>query len=159
MIIRYITVRKSASTRHTAEMLLCRMIIYSNATCVLKGRNVTGWDLRATVSMRSLSCMSQPSIRIDVNRKTHWRLPRSVNWNPIETGEGMKDIDVGCTSRALFRPIAGNINEAIDIFANDVSLPGIQVGESLALLNAGGYGATMASNHCMRGSFAEYLLD
>jgi diaminopimelate decarboxylase len=55
--------------------------------------------------------------------------------------------------------LAGNINEAIDIFARDIELPGIQVGDSLALLNAGGYGASMASNHCMRGSFAEYLLD
>ena len=55
--------------------------------------------------------------------------------------------------------IAGNINEAIDIFATQVELPGIQVGDGIALLNAGGYGATMASNHCMRGSFSEYLLD
>lgn len=55
--------------------------------------------------------------------------------------------------------IAGNINEAIDIFATNVELPGIQTGDSIALLNAGGYGATMASNHCMRGAFAEYLLD
>ncbi len=55
--------------------------------------------------------------------------------------------------------IAGNINEAIDLFATDVELPGIKVGDGIALLNAGGYGATMASNHCMRGSYAEYLLD
>lgn len=55
--------------------------------------------------------------------------------------------------------VAGNINEAIDIFATNIELPGIQVGDGIALLNAGGYGATMASNHCMRGSFAEYLLD
>ena len=119
MIIRYITVRKSVSTRHTAEMSLCRMIIYSNVTCVLKGRNVTGWDPRATVSMRSLSCTSQQSTRIDANPKTHWRLPRSANWNPIETGDGAVDVDVGCTSRMLFRPIAGNINVCPRRFQGD----------------------------------------
>lgn len=119
MIIRYITVRKSVWTRHTAAMSLCRMIIYSNATCVLKGRNVTEWDPRATVSMQSLSCMSQRSIRIVANRKTHWRLPRSVNWNPTETGEGVVDIDGGGTSRVLFRPIAGNINVCPRRFQGD----------------------------------------
>ena len=55
--------------------------------------------------------------------------------------------------------IAGNINEAIDIFATNTALPGIEVGATIAMLNAGGYGASMASNHCMRGTFTEYLLD
>jgi diaminopimelate decarboxylase len=55
--------------------------------------------------------------------------------------------------------ITGNINEAIDILAEDVVLPRLNEGDSIALLNAGGYGASSASNHCMRGSFSEHLLD
>jgi len=54
--------------------------------------------------------------------------------------------------------IAGNINEAIDILAEDVKLPLIAEGDYLALLNAGGYGSASSSNHCMRGTFNEYLL-
>jgi len=54
--------------------------------------------------------------------------------------------------------VAGNINEAIDIFAADVRLPPVAEGALLALLNVGGYGSASSSNHCMRGSFSEYLL-
>ena len=54
--------------------------------------------------------------------------------------------------------VAGNINEAIDLLAEDVRLPPIQEGDYLALLNTGGYGSASSSNHCMRGTFSEYLL-
>ena len=54
--------------------------------------------------------------------------------------------------------IAGNINEAMDVLAEDIDLPPIAEGDLLALLNAGGYGSAAASNHCMRGEFREYLL-
>lgn len=54
--------------------------------------------------------------------------------------------------------IAGNINEAIDLLAEDVSLPQMQEEDYLALLNVGGYGAASSSNHCMRGQFSEYWL-
>ena len=54
--------------------------------------------------------------------------------------------------------IAGNINEAIDILAEDIELPAVSEGDYLALLNAGGYGSASSSNHCMRGKFSEYLL-
>ena len=54
--------------------------------------------------------------------------------------------------------MAGNINEALDIFAAGVPLPGVEAGDYLAFLNAGGYGSSMSSNHCLRGNFAEYLL-
>src|SRR6202008_4916736 len=55
--------------------------------------------------------------------------------------------------------IAGNINEAIDLLAEDVELPEPEEGDLIALLNAGGYGSSAASNHCMRGEFRELLLD
>ena len=54
--------------------------------------------------------------------------------------------------------IAGNINEALDIWYKDISLPPIHEDDILVLLNAGGYSSSMASNHCMRGSFKEVLL-
>ena len=54
--------------------------------------------------------------------------------------------------------IAGNINEAIDLLAEDIWLPPIQEGDYLALLNTGGYGSASSSNHCMRGTFSEYLI-
>ena len=54
--------------------------------------------------------------------------------------------------------IAGNINEAIDLLAEDVELPALAEGDLLALLNVGGYGSSASSNHCMRREFREYLL-
>jgi len=54
--------------------------------------------------------------------------------------------------------IAGNINEAMDIFAHGIRLPVPSEGDVLAFLNAGGYGAAMSSQHCLRGRFREYLL-
>jgi diaminopimelate decarboxylase len=39
-----------------------------------------------------------------------------------------------------------------------VSLPLPREGDILAFLNAGGYGAAMSSNHCMRGAFREVWL-
>lgn len=54
--------------------------------------------------------------------------------------------------------IAGHINEALDIWGSDVSLPKVEEGDYLAFLNAGGYASAMASNHCMRGAFAEHLI-
>ncbi|MGB5132470.1 MAG: hypothetical protein WBO00_07640 [Steroidobacteraceae bacterium] len=54
--------------------------------------------------------------------------------------------------------IAGNINEAIDLLAEDVELAALAEGDLLAILNVGGYGSAMSSNHCMRGEFREQLL-
>jgi diaminopimelate decarboxylase len=54
--------------------------------------------------------------------------------------------------------IAGNINEATDLMAEDVALPPLAEGDLLALLNVGGYGSSAASNHCMRGEFRERLI-
>ena len=55
--------------------------------------------------------------------------------------------------------IAGHINEAIDLFADDITLPELREGDFLAFLNAGGYGVSAASNHCMRGEFIERMID
>lgn len=55
--------------------------------------------------------------------------------------------------------IAGNINEAGDIWAQETELPvNIREGDFLAFLNTGAYGSANSSNHCGRGDFAEYLM-
>lgn len=54
--------------------------------------------------------------------------------------------------------IAGNINEAMDLWAVDKPLPPLEPGDWIAFLNAGGYGASMSSDHCRRGRFRERLL-
>lgn len=58
------------------------------------------------------------------------------------------------------RPVtlAGNINEALDIWADNHLLPPLAEGEILALINAGGYASSMSSNHCLRGHFREMIL-
>jgi len=37
-------------------------------------------------------------------------------------------------------------------------MPPLEEGDRIALINAGGYGSAMSSNHCMRGDFAELLV-
>jgi diaminopimelate decarboxylase len=54
--------------------------------------------------------------------------------------------------------IAGHINEALDLFAENISLPPLAEGDYLAILNVGGYGSANSSAHCLRGEFGEYLL-
>ncbi|HJO05323.1 MAG TPA: diaminopimelate decarboxylase [Acidobacteriota bacterium] len=46
--------------------------------------------------------------------------------------------------------VAGHINEARDVFADEMRLPEVHEGDILALLNVGGYGAELATIHCAR---------
>lgn len=53
--------------------------------------------------------------------------------------------------RAMRVTVAGHINEAGDVFAEDYPLPDdLAEGEIVAILNAGGYLQAMASTHCLR---------
>lgn len=54
--------------------------------------------------------------------------------------------------------VVGNINEALDVWYEGALLPDLSDQSHLALVNAGAYSTAMASNHCMRGSFKEFLL-
>jgi len=54
--------------------------------------------------------------------------------------------------------VVGNINEALDIWYEQVPLPPMHVGDIVALLNSGAYAAEMSSNHCMRGDFMERFI-
>lgn len=60
--------------------------------------------------------------------------------------------------RTVNTTIAGNINEALDIWNEGVQFPVCGEGERLAFITAGGYASSMSSNHCLRGSFSENLL-
>lgn len=46
--------------------------------------------------------------------------------------------------------VAGHINEAGDVFAEDYPFPDVAEGETVAVLNAGGYLDAMSSTHCLR---------
>lgn len=46
--------------------------------------------------------------------------------------------------------VAGHINEAGDLFAEDYPMPRVEEGDVVALLNAGGYHEAMSSTHCLR---------
>ncbi|MFP5341799.1 MAG: diaminopimelate decarboxylase [Candidatus Limnocylindria bacterium] len=46
--------------------------------------------------------------------------------------------------------VAGHINEAGDVFAEDYPMPVVREGDIVALLNAGGYHEAMSSTHCLR---------
>lgn len=54
--------------------------------------------------------------------------------------------------------VVGNINEALDVWYENAQLPDLEQHDYLALINAGAYSTSMASNHCMRGEFNELLL-
>ncbi len=46
--------------------------------------------------------------------------------------------------------VAGHINEAGDVFADDYPMPAVEEGDVVALLNGGGYHQAMSSTHCLR---------
>ena len=55
--------------------------------------------------------------------------------------------------------VAGHINEAGDVFAEDYDLPPVVEGDIVALLNAGGYHQAMSSTHCLRPHAEALYLD
>jgi len=54
--------------------------------------------------------------------------------------------------------VIGNINEALDVWYENALLPDMTGQQFLALINSGAYSSAMASNHCMRGRFREFIL-
>ncbi|MBI2567328.1 MAG: hypothetical protein HYV63_09885 [Candidatus Schekmanbacteria bacterium] len=54
--------------------------------------------------------------------------------------------------------IGGNINEAGDVWGYDVRLPEAREGDILAFLPAGAYGASMSSDHCLRGQAKQVVV-
>jgi diaminopimelate decarboxylase len=55
--------------------------------------------------------------------------------------------------------VAGHINEASDVFAEDYPFPEAAEGEPVAILNAGGYLQAMSSTHCLRPTGSAVYLD
>ena len=62
------------------------------------------------------------------------------------------------TSKEIYN-IAGPICESGDILARNRSLPSIEEGDIIAILDAGAYGFTMSSNYNMRPRPAEILIN
>ena len=61
--------------------------------------------------------------------------------------------------RTEFVTVAGHINEASDVFAEDYPMPPVREGDMVALLNAGGYLQAMSSTHCLRPMGEAVFLD
>jgi diaminopimelate decarboxylase len=55
--------------------------------------------------------------------------------------------------------VAGHINEASDVFAEDYAMPLLDEGDIVAILNAGGYLQAMSSTHCLRPMAEAVFLD
>ncbi len=55
--------------------------------------------------------------------------------------------------------IAGHINEAGDLFAEDYPFGEVEEGEVVAVLNAGGYLQAMSMTHCLRPTGTAVYLD
>jgi diaminopimelate decarboxylase len=55
--------------------------------------------------------------------------------------------------------VAGHINEASDVFAEDYPMAPVGEGDMVALLNAGGYLQAMSSTHCLRPTGGAIFLD
>ncbi len=55
--------------------------------------------------------------------------------------------------------VAGHINEAGDVFAEDYPFPEVAEGDAVAILNAGGYLQAMATTHCLRPTGTAFYLD
>jgi diaminopimelate decarboxylase len=55
--------------------------------------------------------------------------------------------------------VAGHINEASDVFAEDYPMAPVEEGDMVALLNAGGYLQAMSSTHCLRPMGMAVFLD
>ncbi len=82
-----------------------------------------------------------------LNLAAYYRIPYVVAPLALRSGAPLERVTV-----------SGNINEAIDLLAEDVELPALEEGDLLALVNVGGYGSAAASNHCMRGTYREVVL-
>ena len=54
------------------------------------------------------------------------------------------------TPRTDIVTVAGHINEAADVFAEDYPMAPVNEGDIVAILNAGGYFQAMSSTHCLR---------
>jgi diaminopimelate decarboxylase len=55
--------------------------------------------------------------------------------------------------------VAGHINEAGDVFAEDYPMALVSEGDMVALLNAGGYLQAMSSTHCLRPTGSALFLE
>jgi len=53
--------------------------------------------------------------------------------------------------------VVGPVCESSDVFAADIPLPPVELGDVLAVLDVGAYGATMSSNYNGRGRLAELV--
>ena len=88
--------------------------------------------------------------RHDVRRARH-RLERQLRvlHLPVRAGDPPAAA-IRSASGPQLVTIAGHINEAGDLFAEDYPFPDVAEGDAVAILNAGGYLMAMSMTHCLR---------
>ena len=81
--------------------------------------------------------------------------------NPIVVKQAPQGrVPAGGETHPMQRPyrLVGSINEAVDVFVTEVMLPELQEGDLIVFSSTGAYGASMSSQHCLRGQFTEIFL-
>jgi diaminopimelate decarboxylase len=125
-------------------------------------------DVRVACEPGTLLVDSSGVLVVEVNTvEEKW----GTKWAGVDAGHAVNlyaahyglPMEIAHVARPLAAPaaeytIAGNINESNDVFAQDVWLPELREGDLLALLPAGDYGSSMASDHCLRGMATEVAL-
>ena len=66
---------------------------------------------------------------------------------------------VAGAARTEIVTVAGHINEASDVFAEDYAMPPVNEGDMVAVRNAGGYLQAMSTTHCLRPMAEALVLD
>jgi diaminopimelate decarboxylase len=96
---------------------------------------------------------------------------RSGTWIGVDAGHSincyMAHYEIPHAIIAIARPLdppaepihlAGNINEANDVFARAIAMPRLEERDLIAFYPAGAYGSSMASDHCLRGLPTEVMV-
>jgi diaminopimelate decarboxylase len=95
----------------------------------------------------------------------------AIRWLGVDAGHNVNvypghyaiPLEIVPVARPLAPPdttyhVAGNLNEAGDVFARARTLPALEEGDLVAFLPTGAYGASMASDHCLRGWATEAMV-
>ncbi|MCQ2738258.1 MAG: diaminopimelate decarboxylase [archaeon] len=116
------------------------------------GRYLVGDACVLLVEVNSVKESYRKFIGVDAGFNTLLRPAMYDSYHHIVVANKMDEEDVEKVD------IAGNVCESGDLFARDRPVPLIEEGDILAILNAGAYGFTMASNYNTRPLPAEILV-
>lgn len=126
--------------------------------------------LEVTIACEPGTYVTRPSgvLLVEVNTVEE---RRGVHWIGVDAGYAVNPLpalyQINLEVVPLCRPLApperkyrvvGNINDVTDVWALECPLRVVNESERLALLPAGAYGASMSSDHCLRGQPREMVI-